>query len=238
VPGKSGPAVTPDDLPAPGEQGVAAVSYPRELQHLLEAGSDPEKDTAWSGFLAAFHRLLLHTARTVLRNEDDARDAYAEVLERLRASDFARLRNFTDDGRTQFTTWLVVVTRRLCVDSYRRRYGRATAGETSAGQKVRHALHDERRGVLDPAALASSAEPADVVLEERERLEALERAVGGLEPRDRMLLALRFKEEQTAIAIARLMGFPTPFHVYRRLNTVLGTLRRTLGHAGVDGLVG
>ena len=175
----------------------------------------------------------------MLRNEDDARDAYAEVLERLRASEFARLRTFTDDGRTRFTTWLVVVTRRLCVDSYRRRYGRANGGEASAGQKVRHALYDDRRGAaVDPAVLASGAELPDILLEERERLEALERALGALEPRDRMLLALRFKEDQTALAIARLMGFPTPFHVYRRLNTVLGTLRQTLGHAGVDGLVG
>lgn len=174
----------------------------------------------------------------MLRNEDDARDAYAEMLERFRASEFARLRNFTDDGRTRFTTWLVVVARRLCVDSYRRRYGRANGGEASAGQKVRHALYDDRRGAVDPAFLASGAELPDVALEERERLEALERALSALQPRDRMLLALRFKEDQTAIAIARLMGFPTPFHVYRRLNTVLGTLRQTLGHAGVDGLVG
>ena len=207
------------------------------MERLLEARSDPEKDIAWSDFMAAFHRLLLHTARTVLRSEDDARDAYAEVLERLRASDFARLRSFTDDGRTRFTTWLVVVTRRLCVDSYRRRYGRSNGGEATSGQKVRHALYEDRKSAVDPAVLPSTAEPADRVLEERERLEALERALGGLEPRDRMLLALRFKEDQTAIAIARLMGFPTPFHVYRRLNTVLGTLRQTLGHAGVDGLV-
>ena len=228
----------PDDMPVPGKQGAVAVSYPRELQRLLEARSDPERDIAWSDFLTAFHRLLLHTARTVLRSEDDARDAYAEVLERLRANEFARLRNFTDDGRTRFTTWLVVVTRRLCVDSYRRRYGRTNGAESSAGQKVRHALYDDRHAGVDPTALASGAELPDAVMVEQERLDALGKALGCLDPRDRMLLALRFKEDQTAIAIARVMGFPTPFHVYRRLNTVLGTLRQTLGHAGVDGLLG
>ena len=225
-------------MPAPGNQGAVAVSYPRELQRLLEAQSEPERDIAWSDFLTAFHRLLLHTARTVLRSEDDARDAYAEVLERLRANEFARLRNFADDGRTRFSTWLVVVTRRLCVDSYRRYYGRTNGGEATAGQKVRHALHDDRRGGVDPSVLASSADPPDAALEERERLEALAKALGRLEPRDRMLLALRFKDDQTAIAIARLMGFPSPFHVYRRLNKLLGTLRQTLGAAGVDGHTG
>lgn len=225
-------------MPAPGNQGAVAVSYPRELQRLLEAQSEPERDIAWSDFLTAFHRLLLHTARTVLRSEDDARDAYAEVLERLRANEFARLRNFADDGRTRFSTWLVVVTRRLCVDSYRRRYGRTNGGEATAGQKVRHALHDDRCGGVDPSVLASSADLPDAALEERERLEALAKALGRLEPRDRMLLALRFKDDQTAIAIARVMGFPSPFHVYRRLNTLLGTLRQTLGDAGVDGLTG
>ena len=224
-------------MPAPGKQGVVAVSYPRELQRLLEARSDPERDTAWADFLGAFHRLLLHTARTVLRDEDDVRDAYAEMLERLHASDFARLRSFTDDGRTRFTTWLVVVARRLCVDSYRRRYGRTNGGDLSDGQKARHALHDSRWGVVDPTVLASTAELPDVLLEERERHEALQEALKGLDPRDRMLLALRFKEDQTAIAIARLMGFPTPFHVYRRLNSILGVLRESLGHAGVDGLL-
>ena len=219
------------------EQGAIAVSYPRELEHLLEARTDPAKDSAWSEFLVAFHRLLLHTARTVLRDEDDVRDAYAEMLERLRANDFARLRNFTDDGRTRFTTWLVVVARRLCVDSYRRRYGRTNGGDMSAGQKARHALQETQWSAVDPAVLASTAELPDVLLEERERHEALQRAMKGLDARDRMLLALRFKEDQTAIAIARLMGFPTPFHVYRRLTTVLGVLRESLGHAGVDGLL-
>jgi DNA-directed RNA polymerase specialized sigma subunit len=91
---------------------------------------------------------------------------------------------------------------------------------------------------VDPSALASSADPPDAVLEERERFQALEKALTRLEPRDRMLLALRFKDDQTAIAIARVMGFPSPFHVYRRLNSLLGTLRQVLGDAGVDGLRG
>jgi DNA-directed RNA polymerase specialized sigma subunit len=63
----------------------------------------------------------------------------------------------------------------------------------------------------------------------------LERAVGALEPRDRLLLRLRFDDDLSAREVADIMRFPTPFHVYRRLNKVLEILRHSLEQRGVDG---
>ena len=67
----------------------------------------------------------------------------------------------------------------------------------------------------------------------RERRGLLERVLEEIEPRQRLLLAYRFEEDLTARRIAELMGFPTPFHVYRQLNKVLGRLRRRLEALGV-----
>ena len=44
-------------------------------------------------------------------------DHYAFMLDRLQEDGFHRLRAFAGDGRGQFTTWLVVVARRLCVEA-------------------------------------------------------------------------------------------------------------------------
>jgi RNA polymerase sigma factor (sigma-70 family) len=57
---------------------------------------------------------------------------------------------------------------------------------------------------------------------------ALEAAVRAFEPRDRLLLKLRFERELTAREIADVMGFASQFHVYRRLRAVLTVLRQTV----------
>jgi len=56
-----------------------------------------------------------------------------------------------------------------------------------------------------------------------------------LDLRDALLLTLRFEEDLPAARIAGVMGFPSQFHVYRRLRTVLGDLRRRLQRRGIDG---
>jgi hypothetical protein len=45
---------------------------------------------------------------------------------------------------------------------------------------------------------------------------------------------MRFEDGRSAATIARAMGFPTPFHVYRRLSFVFGQLRASLAERGVD----
>src|SRR5258707_5460889 len=102
-----------------------ADGLPQELAQLLNASDSPTRDAAWEAFLTTHSRLLLHTARSLNRDHDAAMDGYAYVLEALRESDYRRLRAYAADGRSKFSTWLVVVTRRICLDFHRRRYGRA-----------------------------------------------------------------------------------------------------------------
>ena len=73
----------------------------------------------------------------------------------------------------------------------------------------------------------------DEALVRSERERALSQALERVQPRDRLLLRLRFAEDLPAREIARLMNFPTLFHVYRRLNKVLDGLRGSLQSLGM-----
>jgi RNA polymerase sigma factor (sigma-70 family) len=216
-----------------------ADAHPSELLGLLNAPDAAAREAAWDRFAVHHSRLLLHTARSVARDHDVAMDAYTHVLEQLRADDFHRLRTFAADGRSKFTTWLVVVARRLCLDHYRARYGRPSdrgGSKSSDGDRsIRRRLVDLLAEQIDPAILIVSPEAdPQTALEARQLSEAITAAVLALEPRDRLLLKLRFEDDLPAREIAAAMGFPTPFHVYRRLSTLFETLRELLRQRGVE----
>jgi RNA polymerase sigma factor (sigma-70 family) len=166
-------------------------------------------------------------------------DRYAFILEKLKENDCGRLRRYVADGRAEFHTWLAVVTRRLCEDYRRQRYGRPQSqtaeGEARAREqfKIRHLLADLPGTDHDWSRLPSSGADPEGRLQETELYDALAEAVNGLEPQDLLLIRLRFEYDLTAKQIARLMGFPTPFHVYRRLRSRLGVLRAALREQGV-----
>jgi hypothetical protein len=48
-------------------------------------------------------------------------------------------------------------------------------------------------------------------------------------------LKLRFENDFSAREIGRILRFPTPFHVYRRLTLLLAQLRELLRRRGVHG---
>lgn len=208
-----------------------AVPLPRELSGLLGATDPATREAAWAAFLKAHSRLLLHTARSLGRDYDAAMDGYAYVLGQLRHDDYRRLRAYVANGRSKFTTWLVVVARRLCLDSHRQRYGRVRDpdAERAEQQATRRRLSDLVAEQVDPATLSDpAAQNPEADLLARERRQALAVALEKLEARDLLLVRLRFEDELSAREIADVMGFPTPFHVYRRLNALTESLRRAL----------
>lgn len=214
-----------------------ASQLPPELAALLGASGQEQVDRAWAAFVAHHSRLLLHAARSLGADYDGAMDRYAFALERLRDNDFQRLRGYVPDGRTRFTTWLVVVARRLALDHYRRRYGRAPGDadqDVSHRRAMRRQLADSVRDPTDPAELArpDQASP-DEQLGATHRSESLAGALASLDPGDRLLLKLRFDDGLTAREIAGILGLPTVFHVYRRLNALYPALRRELEIRGV-----
>ena len=164
-------------------------------------------------------------------------DAYAYMLEQLHRDDFRRLRGYVSDGRTKFTTWLVVVARRVCLDHLRQRYGRQeSASPDREAHAARRRLVDLLAEELDVsgAADATAAGNPETQLRANELSRAVAAALSGFEPRDRLLLKLRFEDGLPASEIAQIMAFTTQFHVYRRLNAVLEQVRAALRGRGVQ----
>lgn len=220
-----------------------------ELEALLEASDAEQRDSAWEAFVRRYSRLLLHTVHSHSRGYDDAMNRYVFVLDRLREDDCRRLGLYVADGRSAFSTWIVVVVNRLCVDYARGLYGRdrrAGGDDPDSGQPLdnprsdpntaRRRLVDQVWADVDLSRLvdASSRSP-DRRVRERELKEALKQAVQELESRDRLLLQLKFEEEMTAREIAAVMKYPSPFHVYRRMRTLMRKLRERLNDRGVRG---
>jgi RNA polymerase sigma factor (sigma-70 family) len=220
--------------------GMPAVA-PFELSAILHAPTEMAREDAWTTFLHAYTDQILRVVRSLGGDHDIQMDRYTFVLDHLRDDGYRRLRAYARPGSGPFALWLVVVVRRLCLDHYRHRYGRAReadAGELSRKERAgRRRLVDLMAAEVDTALLAAPAdETPDVVLARSERARALAHALESLQPRDRLLLRLRFAEDLSAREIAQFMKFPSLFHVYRRLDKVLAVLRDALHTHGVHGV--
>jgi RNA polymerase sigma factor (sigma-70 family) len=210
---------------------------PGTLSRLRNAADAAEVDVAWAEFVAAHSDTVLHTCRSVLRDHDSAMDGYAHALELLRADGCRRLRAYVPRASSSFRSWLVVVTRRLVLDYVRRRYGRSRSDENTRkdDQRARRRLENLLVDEIDPDRLiAYTVESPDAEIRRRQLTDALRDALATLAPEDRLLLALRFEDEQPVRSIAKTLGLPTVFHVYRRLGAALQAVRRTLAAAGVE----
>ncbi|MCH7717662.1 MAG: sigma-70 family RNA polymerase sigma factor [Gemmatimonadetes bacterium] len=212
---------------------------PRQLAELLNAPHAAARNGAWDAFMGEYSKLLLRTAQRASSSRDDAMDRYIFILEQLQEDDFRRLRAFTADGRGKFTTWLVVVARRLCVDHHRSKYGRPQAGHEPTG--ANSVAHAARRNLLDLIANEidvdgledeGSLHP-DAELLSAERRQTLTAAVAELGLGDQLLLTLRFEDDISVEKIAPMIGLQSRFQVHRRLRHVLEQLRRKLIDRGM-----
>jgi RNA polymerase sigma factor (sigma-70 family) len=218
-------------------RSATVATAPQELRAFLQATDPVARDEAWGQFVNRFSPLLLHTARSVSREPDRVMDAYAYILEKLRDEHGRRLRHYAEDPGSQFTTWLVVVARRLCHDYLRQRYGRFREHPSfnPSEHAGRRRLVDLIAEEIDQAApLADPAETPDAQVRRRDQSAALQASLAQLTPAERLLLTLRFEHDRPAREIARLLHYPTTFHVYRAINSALKELRRSLTRQGIS----
>lgn len=214
-----------------------ASAPPPELTRLLEAGDPLSVERAWKAFLQRYSEAILSATRCFASDYDGSMDRYGHVLEELKRDDFRRLRGYAADPRSTFRTWLVVVCRRLCVDYHRARYGRDREGGAAVREErqKRRRLADFVVEELDPERVRSgSMEDPEQRLRATELSRALESVTSELTPEERLLLKLRFQDGLPVRAVARVMKYPTVFHVYRRLNPLLGSLRNRLRELGIE----
>ncbi len=113
-----------------------------------------------------------------------------------------------------------------------RRAGSDAAVEQRHARRRLQDLVAEQLELHDPA--APDGDRADAAIRHAELYDALRASLAALTPRDVLLLKLRFVDDLAAQEIARLLGMPTPFHVYRRLNALLTDLRHALTRRGVE----
>ena len=211
---------------------------PHPLHRLLEAQSPEDRDAAWTAFLERHSKLILHTARRVSSGHDDAMDRYTHVLDRLREDDFKRLRTFSLNGTGKFTTWLVVVVRRLCIDHRRQVVGRPqgekdrTADlEFIARRNLAEFMTDDLD--LDQIPEETSRGPdADLIL--KERAEQLAAALAELTRKERLLLTLRYVDDYSRQTRAYAFGFHVKCYQIQRFAADMdqNTFLRALSDSG------
>ena len=224
-------------LSAAHGSGEMPAAMPPVLARVLTTPEGAQRDSEWADFVATHTGLLLHTCHSLSRDRDTVMNGYAFILDALREDDCRRLRAYVPSAGTRFTTWLVVVARRLLLDHHRQRYGRARSKDDvhRADHVARRRLEDLVAAELDPDTLRGSSDAPDATLLRDELALSLGSALAALDPPDRLLLALRFEDERPMREIASILAMPTVFHAYRRLAATLGKLKRALAERGVEG---
>lgn len=214
---------------------------PPELSRLLETTKPGEREQAWTAFLNSHSRLLLSTAHSLGGDHDAVMDRYAYILDWLQRDDYARLRAYVPNGRCKFSTWLVVVARRLCVDQRRRLYGEAsTASDQGFMERraTRRRLVDLVGEQVEGVELSGpSTDSPEWGVRSLELRKALEDALANLDTQDRLLLKLRFEFDLPMREIADILPAPSVFHLYRRLHRILDGLREALSRQGIKNSV-
>ncbi len=144
--------------------------------------------TAWEAIVRMYRRKVFNIAYKFVGRHDQAEDLTQDVFLKL----YKSLDTF--DRRANFQTWLISVSRNLCIDHYR------------SVRKERETINRD----VDPSELApvSSDTPADDKLEQRDRVVLLRQALDTLAPTLRTAVLLRDIQELTYQEIADKLKLP------------------------------
>jgi RNA polymerase sigma-70 factor (ECF subfamily) len=143
---------------------------------------------AWESIVRMYRRKVFNVAYKFVGSHDQAEDLTQDVFLKL----FKSLDTF--DRRANFQTWLISVSRNLCIDHYR------------AVRKERETINRD----VDPADHPPVAPDtrADTRLEHRDRVTLLRRALEKLAPTLRTAVMLRDIQELTYQEIATKLRLP------------------------------
>jgi RNA polymerase sigma-70 factor, ECF subfamily len=165
----------------------AASPAPQEIDSLIERCLKGDQ-TAWDAIVRLYWRKVFNIAYKFVGRHDEAEDLTQDVFLKL----FKSLQTF--DRRANFSTWLISVSRNLCIDHYR---------------SVRRE-HDAVTHDVDVVTLAQPSGTASpqLELERRDRVALLRAALARLAPSLRMAVMLRDIQELSYQEIAERLGVP------------------------------
>jgi RNA polymerase sigma-70 factor (ECF subfamily) len=144
--------------------------------------------SAWEAIVRLYRRKVFNVAYKFVGRHDQAEDLTQDVFLKL----YKSLDTF--DRRANFQTWLISVSRNLCIDHYR------------SVRKERETVNRD----VDPSDLApaSPGPRADTQLELRDRVQLLRRALDELAPTLRTAVMMRDIQEMTYQEIADRLDLP------------------------------
>ena len=165
----------------------AAAAPPQEIDPLIERCLNGDQ-AAWDTIVRLYWRKVFNIAYKFVGRHDEAEDLTQDVFLKL----FKSLRTF--DRRANFSTWLISISRNLCIDHYR-----------SMRREYDLVTHDVDVGSL---ARPSTIDSPQVALERRDRVALLRAALNKLAPSLRTAVMLRDIQELTYQEIADRLKLP------------------------------
>src|SRR3989454_4191504 len=165
----------------------AATPAPQEIDSIIERCLKGDQ-SAWDAVVRLYWRKVFNIAYKFVGRHDEAEDLAQDIFLKL----FKSLKTF--DRRANFSTWLISVSRNLCIDHYR-----------SMRREHDVVTHDVDTSTL---AKASAADSPLLLLERRDRVSLLRAALDKLAPTLRTAVMLRDIQELSYQEIADRLGVP------------------------------
>jgi RNA polymerase sigma factor (sigma-70 family) len=164
-----------------------SAAAPQEINPLIERCLKGDQ-RAWDEIVRLYWRKVFNVAYKFVGRQDEAEDLAQDIFLKL----FKSLKTF--DRRANFSTWLISVSRNLCIDHYR-----------SMRREHDVVTHD-----VDVVSLArpSALDSPQVALERRDRVALLRAALDKLAPSLRTAVMLRDIQELSYQEIAERLGVP------------------------------
>ncbi len=165
----------------------ADASSPQAMDEIILRCLNGDQ-AAWDSIVRLYWRRVFNIAYKFVGRHDQAEDLTQDVFLKL----YKSLGTF--DRRANFQTWLVSVSRNLCIDHYR------------SARRERETISRD----VDPADLAPAAPgvSAYAQLEQRDRVELLKAALDRMAPTLRTAVMLRDIQELTYQEIAQQLNLP------------------------------
>lgn len=171
---------------------------------------------AFEQLVHRYDRQVFSMAAHYVSNAEDAKDIYQEVFLRV----YRALPKF--GFRSEFSTWLFRITTNVCLTHRTRRkkhqYTSLGAGEGEDDDISHHATH-----------VPKEEQQADQSVLRSELGESIDRALGGLSPKERLVFTMRHFEGLKIREIAEMMNV-VDGTVKKYLFTATQKVRRQLKH--------